>query len=80
MKISLTRKEVAAKRLEFPSENFPEFNKFLDYFEKELNKGLVYINFITHLESLPLGKEGESFYSEVNRILAAPDVEDKEIL
>lgn len=58
-------------------EKYPETAKFADWFEKEKLKGLVDIKFVT--EDLT-GATVESFCKEINEALAAPMLEDKELI
>lgn len=58
------------------AKSYPETAKFLDWYADEQEKGLVDIKFFTNRTQ---GADLESFFAEVNAIIAAPAVNDPEI-
>lgn len=57
-------------------ELFPHTNKFMDWYKKEVDKGLVDIKFVTSVND---DTTLESFFSEVNEAIESPSVTDLNI-
>jgi len=63
-----------------------EKQKYLDWFKREQKNGLVYINVFPNSEFSfetgfePLKCTEEELYGELNRMLLAKDLPDKEVL